>query len=511
MKQAISLERLDQNRLRLANPNGPDAIIFANEEVPIERAAVDELSQFLQLGQTVERLRKSDPDFFGESEPEIVQVAITPDFHKGAGVPIGTTLATKGFIVPQAIGNDVNCGMRVHITSLKRDQVERNLDALESTLRHLFFEGGRNIPLTRKQREALFLEGLQGLFEAVPPSQTDGMWGFFHQLHLGNDLDRIHSKGSLQAKRVLGLDDFLGPESGLSRDAQIGSIGGGNHFVELQTVDKILDGAVAHAWGLKPDQVVVMVHTGSVMIGHLCGQFYRQTIKKIFPTSVAHPENGIYLLPTHGRFEEETNIFRDALHNAANFAFANRMFLAVIALNALTTVCGEHSSSLLYDAPHNLVWEQERKGERIFLHRKGACPARGLEAMAGTPFEYYGEPVMVPGSMGASSFLLTGFGNQESLNSASHGAGRKMSRGEALQGRDADFQDFMERFRVVTPVDFRRADLKLRPDILNEKLADIKKEAPFAYKGIGPVIDTLEEAKIAKPAVELHPLLTVKG
>ena len=509
--QAPGLSRLDETRLLVHNDHGPHAIVFATEEVPIESAAVAELQEFLEIGETIEQLQTQVPEFFGDVEPAVAQVSVTPDFHKGAGVPIGTVVATKGFLLPQAIGNDVNCGMRLHLTDLNRSQVEENLDRLETKLRHLFFEGGRDIPMTRRQREALFLDGLMGLSEAVPRTQVDGLWGLFHELKLDEQLEKTHSLGSLQAKRVLGLDDFLGPESGLSRDAQIGSIGGGNHFVEIQVVDKILDGAAAHAWGVKEGQIVLMVHTGSVMIGHLCGQYYREVVRKLFPAGISRPSNGVYPLPTDGPFEEQTAVFRDALHNAANFAFANRMFLAVIALKALHDVCGEVHSELLYDAPHNLVWDEELGGEKVFLHRKGATPARGLEAMTGTPFAYYGEPVLVPGSMGASSFLLAGMGNEESLFSASHGAGRALSRGDALKVDEAEFQAFMNRFRVVTPVDFRRPDLRLRPDILKEKLADIKKEAPFAYKGIGPVIDTLNQAQIARTVAQLHPLLTVKG
>ena len=511
MIQTNLLKRIDDSSLVLDGCSGLTAKVFANSDVPIESAAIHELRRFIEVAQTVQDVRSQVPGFFGEVEPVVKQVAVTPDFHKGAGVPIGTVIATQGFMIPQAIGNDVNCGMRVHTTGLSRKDVEQNLDSLETKLRYLFFEGGRNIPMTRLQREALFRHGLMGLLEAVPQSQDEGLWSLFHRLDIEVDLDRVHSLGSLEASRVLGLDDFLGPEVGLSRDAQIGSIGGGNHFVELQVVDKILDGTVAHAWGLKKDQVVIMAHTGSVMIGHLCGQYYREVVKKLFPHGVSHPENGVFFLPTQGRFEAETSIFKDAWHNAANFAFANRMFLALIALQALHDVCGESESTLVYDAPHNLVWEEELRGQKVFLHRKGACPARGAEAMSGTPFAYYGEPVLVPGSMGASSFLLAGLGNPDALFSASHGAGRALSRGQAMKVDDQEFQDFLKRFRVVTPVDFRRADLRLRPDILNEKLADIKKEAPFAYKGIGPVIDTLDQAKIAKPVVELHPLLTVKG
>jgi tRNA-splicing ligase RtcB len=426
--QADHLTRVDQTSLRVGNDYGPDATVFATKEVPIEASAISELRSFLEVGRTVEQLKKQVPGFFGDGEPKIHKVSVTPDFHKGSGVPIGTVIATSGFMIPQAIGNDVNCGMRLHLTGLSRQQVESNLDDLETKLRHLFFEGGRNIPMTRLQREALFRGGLMGLMEAVPKTQDVGLWGLFHELNLEEQLERIHSLGSLHSDRVLGLDDFLGPKKGLSRDAQIGSIGGGNHFVELQVVEKILDGAAAHAWGIKQGQVVIMVHTGSVMIGHLCGQYYREVVKKLFPAGVSRPENGVYLLPTEGRFEAETAVFRDALHNAANFAFANRMFLAVIALKALHEVCGETESELLYDAPHNLVWEEEIDGEKVFLHRKGATPARGVEALAGTPFAFYGEPVLVPGSMGASSFLLAGMGNKHSLSSKSWCGARALER-----------------------------------------------------------------------------------
>ncbi len=501
----MNLVRRDSCRLDLPNPFGIDVTVFAREDVPIETKAVQELSRLLELGDTVAKL--ADSGFFGDTPASIERVAVTPDFHKGAGVPIGTVLATRGFLVPQAIGNDINCGMRVHLTDLTAEQVTANLDRLETTFRHLFFEGGRDIPMTRRQREALFREGLLGLLQAVPATQQNGVWALFHRLDIEGDLERIHSLGSLAADRIFGLDDFLGPASGISRDDQIGSIGGGNHFVEIQVVEKVLDGTTAHAWGLRKGQVLVMVHTGSVMIGHLCGTVYREAIKRIFPSGVSHPENGIFLLPEHGPFQEQTALFRDALHNAANFAFANRMFLALTALRGLHEVCGESPSALLYDAPHNLVWQENG----VFLHRKGACPARGLEAMHGTPFAYHGEPVLVPGSMGASSFILAGQGNAEALCSASHGAGRQLSRGQALKADDEPFREFMKAFRVVTPVDFRRPDIKLRQDIVHEKLADLKKEAPFAYKGIGPVIQTLEEADIARPVVEVRPLLTVKG
>jgi len=142
------LTRLDANRVRVNNKHGIDAVLFANAQVPVEAAVVTELLGLLDLQETVERVAAATPDAF-DAPPSISQVAITPDFHKARGIPVGTVLETQGFLVPQAIGNDINCGMRLHLTSLKEDQITGNLDALETAMRGLYFEGGRNIPMSR--------------------------------------------------------------------------------------------------------------------------------------------------------------------------------------------------------------------------------------------------------------------------------------------------------------------------------------------------------------------------
>ncbi|MEW6743537.1 MAG: RtcB family protein [Planctomycetota bacterium] len=504
------LTRINASRVRVDNPYGIEAVLFANDQVPVESAAVAELLKMLDLHQTIEQFASISPDSFDEP-PVIKHVAVTPDFHKARGIPVGTVLATQGFVVPQAIGNDINCGMRLHLTSLQDHQVAGNVEELDTTFRHLFFEGGRNIPMSRSQREALFKNGLTGLLDATPKTLTEGLWSLFHELDIERDLDRVDCRGTLKAGRIFGLNDFMGPPDRFTRDSQIGSIGGGNHFVEIQRVEKVLDGTTAHAWGIKPGMVTVMVHTGSVSIGHLSGSYYRDVVRELYPNALKHPANGIFVLPTSKRYRDEAVLFWDAFHNAANFAFANRLFLAMMALEGLRRVCGDVGFSLLYDAPHNFLWKEVMDGQEVVVHRKGACRARGFEAMAATSFEYYGEPVLVPGSMGASSFVLAGCGNAESLCSASHGAGRSLSRGDALKGHEEEFRQFLERFRVVTPVDLRRQDIKLRRDIVAKKLDEIKQEAPYAYKGIGPIIQTLAEAGIARPVAELTPLMTIKG
>ena len=504
------LTRLDATRVRVDNGRGIDTVLFANEQVPVETSAVTELLELLDLQETVEQVAKTVPDSFDEA-PAIRQVAVTPDFHKARGIPVGTVLATQGFVVPQAIGNDINCGMRLHVTSLQADQVVNRLDTLETACRRIYFEGGRDIPMSRAQREALFKNGLTGLLVATPRSQTEGLWSLVHELDMNRELDRVEQRGSLKAERIFGLDPFLGPSDRLSRDSQIGSIGGGNHFVEIQRVESILDRGVAHAWGLRPGLVTVMVHTGSLSIGHLCGSYYRDVVRQIHPAGLKHPGNGIFILPQGEAHRDKAELFWDALHNAANFAFANRMFLALMAWAALRQVIGEVDFSLLYDAPHNLLWREEQDGREVVIHRKGACPARGFDAMAGTPFAYYGEPVLVPGSMGASSYILAGQGCSGSLSSASHGAGRSLSRGDAAKGHEDELRKFMETFRVVTPVDLRRPEVRARQDIVSRKLEEIKQEAPYAYKGIGAIIQTLADAGIAKPVAEVRPLMTIKG
>ena len=505
------LTRLDTARLRVENAQAIDVIVHANEQVPIEKAAVSELLSLLELNQTVKQFSQHSPESFG-AIPKLKKVVVTPDFHKAQGVPVGTVLATQGFIVPQAIGNDINCGMRLHITSLTQEQVQDKLDDLETALRHLYFEAGRNIPMSGLQREALLTKGLAGLLEASPKTLQEGIWPLFHEIKLEDELKKVEQHGSLEATRALGLENFIRARDEFSRDTQIATIGGGNHFVEIQKVEAIIDPVTAYAWGLKEDLIAVMVHSGSRGIGHNSGAYYQELIRNIFPKSLKHPSNGIFVLPQGEQFSEQQKLFWDALHNAANFAFGNRFFLALVALAALKKVFGDLSFDLLYDSPHNFLWQERYKGENIVLHRKGATPARGFESMEGTPFAYYGEPVLVPGSMGSSSYVLAGQGNESALWSASHGAGRQLSRGKAKASKENDlaFQEFLDSFRVVTPVDFRRADIQMRKDIISKKLDDLKQEAPYAYKSIDPIIDTLTTAGIARPVAKMKPIMTVK-
>jgi tRNA-splicing ligase RtcB (3'-phosphate/5'-hydroxy nucleic acid ligase) len=496
--------RMDPNRLGLRQNTPFPVQVFANDQVPIESVAVDELLDLLSSHDVLERLHLSVPGF-QDLDWAIEQVAITPDFHKGAGVPIGTVIRSRGVLFPQAVGKDINCGMRLHATSLDACEVVASLSRIESTARHLFFEGGRQIPMTRSEREALLTSGLSGVCELAPWTRNEGQWSTVERLGWHRTLDRVERRGSLPSRLSPAFADWTGRSATPTYDDQIGSIGGGNHFVELQRVERILDRQTAFAWGLKKGALTIMVHSGSAGIGHIAGRCIQESLKGQYPAGVQHPENGIYPLRAAA---PAASGFWDLLHNAANFAFANRMFLAACAVDAIGSAMGTFDAPLVYDAPHNLVWKT-RDGS--YLHRKGATPARGPEDMAGTPFAMWGEPVLVPGSMGSSSFVLAGLGNPDALESASHGAGRALSRGQATRTGHREFEQFLRDFRVVTPLDLKRPDLQGRSDIARRRIDELRAEGPHAYKGVHAIVDTLASAGIAKPVAELTPVMTIKG
>ncbi|WP_231637531.1 RtcB family protein [Paenibacillus sp. FJAT-27812] len=496
--------------MNINNSNEIPVRFFINDNIKVEKNAIEELDQLLTVNESVATLKHYAPGYFSNENAKVEEVAITPDFHKGSGIPIGTTIFTKGFVIPQAVGNDINCGMRLYTTSLKEDDIRSNSKKIEADIRHIFFEGGRSIPMTKVQREAILKEGLMGILESQKTMNRSGLWAFYDARQQEEDLSKVNRLGSFITDKVDGLDSFLG-SSEVSYDSQIGSIGGGNHFVEIQKVVHIRNHAIAKEWNIKKGQVVVMIHTGSVSIGHHAGFNIKEMLKEIYPASLKHPKNGIYVLPHSEQHASQWNRYWNLLHNAANFAFANRLFLGLMLQKSLALSIKDFEYKLLYDAPHNFVWEENVDGSAGFIHRKGSCTARSAEQMMNTPFQFTGEPVFIPGSMGAKSYILAGLGNRDSLYSASHGAGRNLSRGESVKVDDALFRDFIARFNIVTPIDPNRNDIKARQDILKKWEEELKKEAPYAYKNINDIIESHEQFGMAQVVAEVEPILTIKG
>ncbi|GGS48812.1 RNA-splicing ligase RtcB [Planobispora rosea] len=505
-QQDPRLVRTDDDWLHLPNRWGIPVDICAGTDVPIESGAVDEILTVLETADTLERLGAVT----GHTGAEIDRVVLTPDVHKGAGIPIGTVLQTRGVLIPQAVGNDVNCGMRLETTSLTVDRVRPRLDALERRLRHLFFEGGRRIALSGVQREALLREGLPGLLGAGAPSapgapQADGVW---RALRPGDAAPgRIHG-AHCPAATADAFRDWIHSAGGTSYDSVIGSVGGGNHFAELQYVSAVHDRQAAYAWGFGLGQVVLMVHSGSLSLGQRANAVGLERARAAWPGGVPLPGNRIIPIMPGERSEPARRRYLDAFGNAANFAVGNRFFLALMMRAGLAAECGELDGELVYDAPHNLLW---RYGDERVVHRKGATPAGGYAEAEGGPYAMWGEPVIVPGSMGAASYVMRGRGNPRTLASACHGAGRRVRRGAAVRASDAALDAFLREFRVVTPLDHRDPAVARRSDVMAAWRRDLKQEAPWVYKDIGPVVSSLSRAGVADPVVELRPLLTVKG
>jgi tRNA-splicing ligase RtcB (3'-phosphate/5'-hydroxy nucleic acid ligase) len=499
------LVRTDDSWLTLPNPANVPVEICAGHDVPLEPAAIDELLTVLETAGTLRALARATPGL--AVEPHIDRVVCTPDFHKGAGIPIGTVLRTVGALIPQAVGNDINCGMRVEVTGVPVDKLRPHLDALETRLRHLFFEGGRRIGLTAARREGLLRDGLPGLLAGGVPPAADGAWRQVGPDDLTDIDGRMHAAG-YPVESADAFRDWITSGGGTSYDSIIGSVGGGNHFAEVQYVAKVLDGAAAYAWGLAPGRVVLMVHSGSLSLGHQANATGVGQARAAWPRGVPMPANGILpmLLDDAGATRRER--YLTAFANAANFAVGNRFFLALMLRAGIASVVGDVAARLVYDAPHNLLWPG---GDGTVVHRKGATPAGGLTDHEHRPPDRWGEPVIVPGSMGAPSYLLRGLGNARALRSACHGAGRSIPRGAAARGSDADLDAFLREFRVVTPLDHRDPAVAARRDIVDAWRRDLKQEAPWAYKDVGPVVESLRRAEVAEPVVELRPILTVKG
>jgi tRNA-splicing ligase RtcB len=437
------------------NPDGVRAEVLLPDDFPLSSKAAEQLARFAAA-----------------SHPEggrVLAARATPDFHAGAQVPVGAVVATsRDMLVPEAIGTDINCGMRLHTVELDFDRFLTRKRELIEDLRGDLLLGTRDLPMRVAALRALYRAGAPAWLEAV----VDDPLGRMRAADLGQiegELDHCYELGSFA-----GSDEwFGGGEHGRDtiRDPCLGTPGGGNHFVELQMVEAVLDGATAHAWGIRAGQVVFMVHSGSRSVGVAVGEHWRQRARELWPTGLAHPKSGVFTV--HG---EAASSYLEAMSTAANYAAVNRLLLAELVRLRLREHYGELAAPLCWDGPHNLVSLEHG----CHVHRKGATPARA------------GEPVLIPGSMGQASFLMVGLGNEHWLSSASHGAGRALTRHHARSLGDAELG--------LATVEC----IALHAERLRE-------EAPAAYKAIDPVIDVQVEAGIVAPVAKLRPLLTFKA
>ncbi len=387
----------------------------------------------------------------------------TPDFHPGTMAPVGAVVATPAdVVIPAAIGTDINCGMRLLTTGLSLAQLAPRKQALLTRLKSVLLENERNLPTHTQVFKALFDVGPLAFIDQLRP---EGMWASVNRDRLAEEVERCIGLDGMTAHSRHAPESFVSGRE-VFRDPCLGTPGGGNHFVELQVVDEVLDRHAAYPAGLKAGEVVVMIHSGSRDIGFYVGGRWMDRAKAAWPAGVKHPSSKLYALG--GPLAHD---YLQAMGVAARYARANRVVLAEMVRLELARLHGADRSRLVVDVPHNVVLTEHG----LNIHRKGSTPAR------------LGDLALIPGSMGASSHVARGRGHPDWLWSCSHGAGRRMRRQE-MRGQPVATSGERRDWECVT----------LREERLIE-------EAPEAYKPIGPVIEAQVEAGLIEGVARLRP------
>lgn len=417
---------------------------------------------------------------------------VMPDVHEGYGFPIGGVAATlypDGAISPGGIGYDINCGVRLLTSNQKIEEIRNNLDALSKELYIQIPSGmgkGGHIKLSVQEMEEVLLKGAE--------------WAVEKGYGIKEDLAFIESNGRLE-----NADPDLVSDMSKKRGAdQLGTIGSGNHFVEVDYVEKIYDETTAKAYGLFKGQVVVLIHTGSRGLGHqVATDYIRQIIKAMPNYGIEVPDRELACVPFNS--EEGQNYFK-AMCAAANYAWCNREVISWEARTAWKKIFGStvEPLKLMYDVAHNIAKVEtyviDGVQTDVIVHRKGATRAfgPGFEELPDS-YKAAGQPVIIPGSMGTCSYVLAGTARSEELTfgSCCHGAGRRLSRTAAKKQVNAPLlkEKLKEKGIIIEAGSFK----------------GIAEEAPIAYKDVNMVVDTVINSGIAKKVAILRPLVVIKG
>jgi len=452
--------------------------------VPVRVLADEELLAQVRRDQSLEQLMNV------ATLPGITRCAIgMPDMHQGYGFPVGGVAGTvlpDGVISPGGIGFDINCGVRLLVSALEARAV--------GPLEPLVHELSRAIPVGYGRSGRLVLG--RGELDRV---LAGGCTHIVRDMKLGlaEDLDFTESRGTL-ADADPGQVSERAKERGHD---QLGTLGGGNHFLEVQVVEAIFDEAAARAFGLFEGQLTVLIHTGSRGLGHqVCTDAVRAMDHALARYRISLPDRQLACAPFSSREGKE---YFAAMCAAANFAWANRQALTHRVREVFDRVLGARHDSrlkLVYDVAHNIA-KLERYGEHaLCVHRKGATRAFGpsSEDVPG-PYRAVGQPVLIPGSMGTRSFVLAGedASREISLGSSCHGAGRALSRHAAkakVEGHVLRRQLEAQGIVVRCPSN-----------------AELAEEAPLAYKDVERVVDVVARAGVARKVARLRPLGVLKG
>ncbi|MBI2775163.1 RtcB family protein [Candidatus Dependentiae bacterium] len=425
--------------------------------------------------------------------PGIVNYALAmPDIHEGYGFPIGGVAATAidhgGVISPGGIGYDINCGVRLLASNVTAKEIAQDLERLATALFNAVPSGvgrGGNVVMKGKDLNNVLARGAPFMLEK----------GFGEPA----DIEYCEERGCMS-----GANPDLVSDKAKERGAdQLGTLGSGNHFLEVQKVDEILDPETAQIFGLRKDQVTVMIHCGSRGLGHqTCTDYVRQFMPLLPKWNIQLPDKELVCAPFKSPEGQE---YFAAMQASANFAWANRHLIGHWVRQAWQEVLGDNAHlNLVYDVSHNMGKKEKHEVDGsmldLLVHRKGATRSFGAERSE-VPVKYraVGQPVLIPGTMGTASYVLVGTnkGMELSFGSSCHGAGRKMSRFAAKKSvRGSALRGQLESKGIIVRCD---SDVGLA------------EEAPSAYKDVEEVVNVVHDAGIAKKVARLVPIAVIKG
>lgn len=428
--------------------------------------------------------------------PGIIKYSLAmPDIHWGYGFPIGGVAATSlddGVISPGGVGYDINCGVRLAATSL---EYEPNKKRIQKLIDNLF----RDIPTGVGSSGAIKKLNLQELKKIL----RDGShWAVENSFGTGEDLLFTEEHGKLN-----NADPSVVSDRALERGLdQAGTLGSGNHFLEIDVVENIYDSEAAAAFGLFKGQIVLLIHTGSRGLGYqICDDYLKLLLKQEKKFGYNLPDKQLACAPIKS---DEGRDYLSAMNCAANFAWNNRQIIMDLArktfINTLNISPGELGFKLVYDVCHNIAKIEDHivggKIQKVCVHRKGATrayPAGSSEI----PESYFktGQPVLIPGDMGRYSYVSVGQNKsmEETFGSSCHGAGRLQSRHQALkEGKGRDLIKELNNKGVI---------------IQAQGYKTIAEEMPFAYKDVSEVVNVMHSSGISTKVAKLKPVGVIKG
>jgi tRNA-splicing ligase RtcB (3'-phosphate/5'-hydroxy nucleic acid ligase) len=424
--------------------------------------------------------------------PGIVQACYAmPDAHWGYGFPIGGVAAfdakAGGVVSAGGVGFDVSCGVRTHLTALTREEIL----SVQEDLANALYE---NVPVGLGSQSEISL----GEEDMSAMLKGGARWAIAQGFGRAEDLDRIEEQGCAEGADPAAVSDHAKKR----QRHEMGTLGSGNHYLEVQEVREIFDPEIAAAFGLEKGRCVVTIHCGSRGLGHQIGtEFLREMAVAAPAFGIALPDRELACAPIESELGQR---YLGAMCAAINCALANREIIGHFAREVFARFFKDAELPLMFDVSHNTCKRETHKvdGElrALFVHRKGATRAFGPRA-PGLPQSLapYGQPVLIGGSMGAGSYVLAGTAESEAraFSSACHGAGRRMSRHAATRA-----------FGGRQVVDALRARGII---VKSPSMRGVAEEAPGAYKDVEAVVESAQAAGLAKKVAFLAPLICVKG